>query len=264
MDLRIIALVVVAVVSISASYAAPPKKKLLLVSHTAGFRHEEGIAVGEKTLVEIGNVTDTFTLEMCRNADDVKRMLTPEYLNANKFDGVIFNNTTGDLGIPDLKAFLDWIKGGKAFIGMHAATDTYHGNADYLELIGDEFLTHGAQCTIEPLVQDAKHPATAQWEKGTKILEEVYIFKHNDRSKVRVLLYLDKNPNDGRPVANQPGDNLLAWCKAYGKGKVFYTAFGHRGDVWTNEVVRRHMLGGIRWALGLAKGESKPGPLLAP
>ncbi|MBM3493228.1 MAG: ThuA domain-containing protein [Armatimonadetes bacterium] len=261
MELRIVAMLALAAITLSAAYAAPPKKKkLLLVSHTAGFRHDEGIAAGEKTLTEIGQVSGVFTLEMCRNADDVKRMLTPEYLNAGKFDGVIFNNTTGDLGIPDLKAFLDWIKGGKAFIGMHAATDTYHGNADYLDLIGDEFLTHGAQCTIEPLVQDAKHPATAQWEKGTKILEEVYIFKHNDRSKVRVLLYLDKNPNDGRPVANQPGDCLIAWCKAHGKGKVFYTAFGHRADVWGNEVVRRHMLGGIRWALGNAKGSAVPGP----
>lgn len=260
MDVRIMALIALAVCLCPMAQAAPAKKKLLLVTHTAGFRHEEGIRVGEKTLLEIGERSGAFTLDFCRNADDVKRMLTPEYLNANKFDGVIFNNTTGDLGVPDLKAFLDWIKGGKAFIGMHAATDTYHGNADYLDLIGDEFLTHGQQCVIEPLVQDAKHPATAQWVAGAKFQEEVYIFKHNDRSKVRVLLYLDKNPNDGRPVANQPGDCLLAWNKMYGKGRVFYTAFGHRGDVWENEVVRVHMLGGIRWALGLAKGEAKPGP----
>jgi len=260
MDVKLIALVALAVCLCPMAMAAPAKKKLLLVSHTAGFRHEEGIQVGEKTLLEIGERSGVFSLEFCRNADDVKRMLTPEFLNAGKFDGVIFNNTTGDLGVPDLKAFFDWIKGGKAFIGMHAATDTYHGNADYLDLIGDEFLTHGRQCTIAPLVQDPKHPATEQWEKGLGILEEVYIFKHNDRSKVHVLLYLDKNPDDGRPVANQPGDCLIAWSKMYGKGRVFYTAFGHRGDVWENETVRRHMLGGIRWALGLAKGDAKPGP----
>jgi type 1 glutamine amidotransferase len=260
MDWRIVTILALAAASVSAAYAAPPKKKLLLVSHTAGFRHEEGIVAGEKTLLEIGERSGAFSLEMCRNADDVKRMLTPDYLNAGKFDGVIFNNTSGNLGVPDLKAFFEWLKAGKAFIGMHAATDTYNGNADYLDLIGDEFLTHGQQCAIEPIVQDPKHPATVSWDKGTQVLEEVYIFKHNDRSKVRVLLYLDKNPNDGRPVANQPGDCLVAWCKAYGKGKVFYTSFGHRTDVWENEVVRRHMLGGIRWALGQAKGEAKPGP----
>jgi len=260
MELRILALIVVAVCCAPMAYAAPAKKKLLLVTHTTGFRHEEGIVAGEKTLLEIGERSGVFQLDFCRNADDVKRMLTPEYLTANKFDGVIFNNTTGDLGIPDVKAFLEWLKGGKGFIGMHAAADTYHGNADYLDMIGDEFLTHGQQCTIEPLVQDPKHPATASWVRGTKILEEVYIFKHNDRSKVHVLLYLDRNPDDGRPVANQPGDCLLSWCKMYGKGRVFYTAFGHRADVWENEIVRQHMLGGIRWALGLAKGDAKPGP----
>ncbi|NUQ71178.1 MAG: ThuA domain-containing protein [Chthonomonadales bacterium] len=260
MDIRLLALLVPAVSLCQATLAAPPKKKLLLVSHTAGFRHEEGIAAGERTLAEIGERSGAFSVAYCRTADDVKKMLTPEYLNAEKFDGVVFLNTTGDIGVPDLKAFIRWIETGKAFIGMHAATDTYHGNDDYLNLIGDAFVTHGRQCTIEPLVQDPKHPATVDWPRGTKIHEEVYIFKRNDRSKVHVLLYLDKTPDDGRPEANQPGDCLLAWNKVQGKGRVFYTAFGHRGDVWDNEVIRVHMLGGIRWALGLAKGDAKPGP----
>lgn len=261
MDLRLVVIFVIAALCLPMAHAAPPKKKLLVVTHTTGFRHEEGIAAGEKTLQEMAERTGIFTVEFCRNADDVKKMLTPVYLNANRFDGVVFNNTTGDLGIPDLKAFLNWIKGGKAFIGMHAATDTYRGNADYLELIGDEFLTHGQQCAVVPLVQDPKHPATEKWPAGTEIFDEIYIFKHNDRSKVRVLLYLDRFPNDGRPEAGQPGDCLLAWCKMYGKGKVFYTAFGHRADVWEKEVFRQHLLGGIRWALGLAKGDATPGPL---
>ena len=38
----------------------------------------------------------------------------------------------------------------------------------------------------------------------------------------------------------------------FGKGRVFYTALGHRPDIWTNDpVFRAHIRGGIRWALGL-------------
>ncbi len=44
----------------------------------------------------------------------------------------------------------------------------------------------------------------------------------------------------------------MAWCRPYGKGKVFYTSLGHRADVWTNPVYQKHLLGGIRWALGQA------------
>ena len=42
------------------------------------------------------------------------------------------------------------------------------------------------------------------------------------------------------------------WVRTHGKGRVFYTALGHREDIWaTDPVFRAHVLGGIRWALGL-------------
>jgi type 1 glutamine amidotransferase len=30
---------------------------------------------------------------------------------------------------------------------------------------------------------------------------------------------------------------------------VFYTALGHREDVWQNALYQQHILGGIRWLL---------------
>jgi type 1 glutamine amidotransferase len=48
----------------------------------------------------------------------------------------------------------------------------------------------------------------------------------------------------------------VTWCKTYGNGKVFYTSLGHREDVWENENYQKHILGAIKWALGLEPGES--------
>jgi uncharacterized protein len=36
-----------------------------------------------------------------------------------------------------------------------------------------------------------------------------------------------------------------------GAGRVFYTALGHRPEVWADDRFRLHLLEGIRWALGL-------------
>ena len=83
------------------------KKRVLIVTHTAGFRHTDSIEAGEKILAELAQQSGRFTVDYCRTADDVKKMLTPQYLNENRIDGVIFLNTTGDIGIPDLNAFLD-------------------------------------------------------------------------------------------------------------------------------------------------------------
>jgi hypothetical protein len=242
--------------------ASPAKKKrLLIVTHTAGFRHSS-IPTAEKTLTEIGERSGLFDVAYCRTKEDVEKMLTPEGLKG--FDGVFFANTTGNLGIPNLQAFLDWIKAGHAFLGAHSATDTYHpesigGDRSYVEMIGGEFATHGRQCEVEAIVEDTRHPAVAHLGSTYKVFDEIYLFKENTRTKVKVLLSLDKHPNDGSADANKPGDYLLAWCRMYGKGRVFYTALGHREDVWESEPYRQHLLGAIRWAFGLAKGDATPG-----
>ncbi len=227
------------------------KKRVLIVTHTAGFRHTDSIEVGEKILAELAQQSGRFTVDHCRTADEVKKMLTPQYLHENRIDGVIFLNTTGDIGIPDLNAFLDWLKTGKAFIGIHAATDTYHNRPEYLDMIGGEFAYHGRQTKVRAKVEDRKHPATAHLDAEWEIFDEIYIFKQNNRNKVKVLLSLDHHPDDGTPEAGKPGDHLLAWCREYGKGCVFYTALGHRVDVWQNPDYQKHLLGGIEWALRL-------------
>jgi type 1 glutamine amidotransferase len=53
-------------------------------------------------------------------------------------------------------------------------------------------------------------------------------------------------------------DNALAWVHEYGKGRVFYTALGHRDEVWKDERFQKHLLGGLRWVLRLEEGDATP------
>lgn len=235
----------------TSSTAARPKKRLLVVSHTAGFRHEGAIRSFEKIITELAEKSGQFTVDHCRTAEDVKQMMTPEALKG--YDGVIFSNTTGNLGIPDLQAFLEWVKSGKAVIGIHAAADTYHDEPAFIDMIGGEFLTHGAQCEVEIIVEDPTHPAMRHLAPRFRVFDEIYHFKNIDRAKLHVLGAMDRHPPDGLPNAGQPGDYLLIWCKPYGKGRVFYTGLGHREDVIESEWYKQHILGGIRWALGIIR-----------
>ena len=234
-----------------AGASAKAKKRLLVVSHTAGFRHEGAIKSFDKVIAELAEKSGQFTVDYCRTAEDVKQMMSPEALK--KYDGVVFSNTTGNIGIPDLPAFLNWVKAGKAVIGIHAAADTYHDEPAFLEMLGGQFLTHGAQCEVEVIVEDAKHPAMAHLAPRFRVFDEIYHFKNIDRAKLHVLGSMDRHPPDGLPQAGQPGDYLLIWCKPYGKGRVFYTGLGHREDVIESEWYKQHILGGIRWALGIIR-----------
>jgi type 1 glutamine amidotransferase len=152
-------------------------------------------------------------------------------------------------------------------------------------MLGGEFRTHGRQCAVDGMIHDPKHPAMApvveagQKPSATmpdlkvntyptgkiwKFYDEMYLLKNVDRANMRVLLWLDRGFDDGTPEAGKPGEYLIAWCKAYGKGRVFYTSLGHRQEIWRDPVYQKHITGGIKFALGLAKGSTKPNPAGTP
>jgi len=164
-------------------------------------------------------------------------------------DAIVFANTTGSLPIPDLGAVLEWIRDGHGFVGMHSAADTYHDAPGYLDMLGNEFLTHGDQATVDAIVENASHPASSPLGQRFRVFDEIYKFTTPNRGRVTMLLSLDRHPADGLPEAGQPGDLPMAWAKEYGRGRVFYTALGHREDVWQNTLYQQHVLGGIRWVL---------------
>lgn len=227
---------------------APPsaRPRLLVVTHTAEFRHDS-IPTAERVLGEIGSQTGLYDTDYCRTADDVRRLLTPAGLSP--YRAVFFANTTGNLGIPDLGGFLDWIGAGHAFLGAHSASDTYHDEPRYLAMLGGEFLRHGEQADADVRVDDPSHPAVAHLAPRFRIFDEIYLFTRNNRDRVEMLLSLDRHPQDGLPGAGQPDDLPIAWHTRHGAGRVFYTALGHRDDVWTDARFQTHLAGAIGWAL---------------
>jgi hypothetical protein len=275
--------IAISVLGIPAAAEAAPKK-VLVVTITKGFRHSS-IPVAEKVIAELAKKSDAYTVEYARvepndpefKGDDGKpdkakvdaaivkvcaEKLNPQALKT--YDAIIFANTTGNLPIPDKEAFLDFIKSGKGFVGMHSATDTFHEYRPYIEMIGGEFQSHGAQAEVDGLNQDKECPACKHMGDSFKVFDEIYLFKSYDATKVHNLLTLDKHPNE-----KTPGMFPVSWCKEYGKGRVFYTSLGHREDVWdpawpdrknpkeVAEAYQKHILSGIKWAVGLEKWNLK-------
>ena len=227
---------------VSPSMAAPTLR-VVVVSHTAGFRHDS-IPAAEETIQQLGRESGLFDVALCRTADDVRRMLTPGALA--DVAGVVFANTTGNIGIPDLDGFLAWIAAGHGFVGVHSASDTYHDAPAFLDMLGNEFDTHGQQAEVDALVEAPSHPAVAHLGARYRVFDEIYRFKRANRQSVTPLLTLDRYPNDGLERAGQPGDLPLAWAKSHGTGRVFYTALGHRIELWRDARFRQHVLGAIR------------------
>lgn len=279
--------------STSAEVKAP--KRVLVVTTTVGFRHSS-IPTAEKIIGELAQASGAFQVDYARvdvndpqyqGADGkpdktkfepaVKAVLAEKMSLAalKNYDAVVFANTTGDLPLPDPQGFVDWVKSGKGFVGIHSAADTFDktghaaGFRPYVEMLGAEFKTHGPQVSVDAINQDQECPACRHLPATWRVYDEIYQMNSFERAKVHGLLTLDKHPND-----KTPGDYPVAWLKEFGQGRVFYTSLGHREDIWepnsaaqkggiknAPEVAlayQQHVLGGIKWALGLEQCDAKP------
>jgi type 1 glutamine amidotransferase len=262
-----------------------PRKKLLFLTHAALYKHSS-LAPAEAAVTEWGKSAgfDVTTLEGYKQdskAIDLA-VLTPEYLNG--FDGLMLM-TNGNLPLTPAQrqALVEFVRGGKALIGVHCATLTLYDYPQFGEVLGGYYLRSlfptqlVAQGKIGVLkVEDQKHPATRMLGASWPLNEEFYEFGHAvfdpakptenisavgrlpilmpfSRKRVHVLLSLDTSKTDLSDLTNVPkGDYPQAWTVNFGKGRAFYTTLGHRDDIWTHDAVfRAHVVGGIRWALGL-------------
>lgn len=256
---------------LAASASAAPKK-VLVVTVTKGFRHSS-IPTAERIIKELGDQTGDYTVDYARTDEELRQKTTAAALAG--VDGVIFANTTGDLPLADVGEFLHWIEAGHGFVGMHSATDTFRGHtplSPYTVMINGEFLTHGSQAAVEAFNGDPSFPSNRHLGSSFKVYDEIYLLNGYQRKAAHALLDLDQHPN-----TRMPGHYPISWARLYGQGRVWYTSLGHREDMWDadpnlkdrrnaidiSQNYQKHILGGIRWALGLVQADATPQSLKA-
>ncbi|MFM8415707.1 MAG: ThuA domain-containing protein [Planctomycetota bacterium] len=249
--------------------AAEPAR-LLVVSVTLGFRHGS-IGAAEGVLEELGRADGLWHLEYLRMPEGKRgdpawmeavtnqfaKAFAPETLR--EFDGVMFVSTTGELPLPDLAGFLEWIKAGKAFIGFHAASDTLKSSDAYVEMIGGHFAGHPWNAGGEHgfVNHEPDHRVAAMFPPRFRLKDEIY--QYDPRLKpenLRVLLSIDMAASDPKEPWHVP----VSWVREYGKGRVFYTNFGHNETTWKDPAFQKHAAEGIAWALGRFAAPAEPNP----
>lgn len=176
-----------------------------------------------------------------------------------QFDGVIFASTTGELPIPDLGAFLDWIKSGKAFIGFHAASDTLKSSDAYCDMIGGHFAGHPWNGSGQHafVVHEPGHRIAAMFPARFRWQDEIYQYDQRYKPEnVRVLVSLEMQASSPKEPWHVP----VSWVRDYGAGRVFYTNFGHNDFTWKEPMFQEHIAEGIAWSLKRFDADATPNP----
>jgi uncharacterized protein len=224
--------------------AAPPR--VLYVTHSAGFKHDV-LPLTEQILPELGQSSGAFDATVSADAAVISEQ------NLRNYAAVIFF-TTGELPMDEAqkRALIEFVRGGRGFVGIHSATDTFYKWPEYLELVGGYFDGHPWHQPVTFRVEDRTHASTAHLPETFTLNDEIYQFRDWSRDRVHVLLSLDPASVDmtKQGIKRTDKDFALAWTRTPGKGRSFYTALGHEAGVWRDPGFQQHLLGGIRWAIG--------------
>jgi len=218
-------------------------KRILVLTHSAGFAHDY-LPTAQMTIREMGYRSGEFEALVYCDCSKV------DWGSLKDFKAVLFA-TTGELPMSDSdkKGFIESIRSGVGFVGVHNATDTFYKLPGYGEMIGGYFSGHPWSQEVVARVEDRNHPSTEHLGKSFRVKEEVYTFRNWSRPRTHVLVSLDNSSVDLGKGNRPDKDYALCWCHEFGKGRVFYTGFGHFPELWYEEWFRKHLLGGILWAM---------------
>lgn len=217
------------------------KPRILVFSKTAGFRHES-IGAGKTAIIKLGReqgfLVDTTENENYFTEDSLK-----------KYNAVVFLNTTGNiLNTPQQIAFERYIQAGGGYAGIHAAADTEYDWPWYGKLAGGYFTSHPKTQEAVVNVTDRTNAASSHLPEKWKRTDEWYNYK-NLNPDVKVLASVDEKSYQG----GTNGDNHpIAWYHAYDGGRAFYTGMGHTNESFSDPLYLKHILGGIKYAIGNA------------
>jgi type 1 glutamine amidotransferase len=264
-------------VSVGESGAADVARKVLYFSNSAGFEHSTVKSVNGKP-----SVSDIAITEVCQKAG-ITVVCTKD---GSVFDGEIDSydafvfQTSGEL-VKGTKEHPEWalkasgwekllaaIRNGKGFVGLHPTTDSNRvgGNiyenspkekvTEFTKFLGAEFTKHGAsQETTISVVQ----PSPFNWldakGKSFRMFDEWYVHK-NFGEDIHVFAILETNEMKGDVYRRPPCP--IVWGRAEGKGRVFYSAFGHYDNYWKDADKITFVLQLIKAATGDLKVDLTP------
>jgi len=169
-------------------------------------------------------------------SEDVAAVLNAE--NLAKLDGLIVYANIDRITDDQAKALLDFVNGGGAFIPLHCASFCFRNNDAIVALTGAQFQRHGTGTfSVSPTVDGESHPLM-QGYRSFESWDETYVHtRHNEKN--RTVLEYRREGNEREP---------WTWVRNQGKGRVFYTAWGHDSRTFSNPGFHNLVERGIRWA----------------
>jgi uncharacterized protein len=254
-------------------------RKVLVLCKAVGYVHSS-IPLAAAAVQAMGEKTGAYTATITYDSADITAA------NLAQYDAIFLDSTThaflddpNDAAATEArkKALMDFVRGGKGLVGIHAAADTYHTAVgagpptgtwpEFNKMIGGYFKFHWEYPQLLTVkIDDPKSPLTAMFHgEEFQIHDEIYTLAQDSfsRKNVHVLTSIDYAKMSDEDKAKEKykrtdGDYALSWIQREGKGRVFIELLGHSEHIYSNTRMMEHLLAGIQYALGDLKADDSP------
>ena len=156
----------------------------------------------------------------------------------NKYDGLMIYANHDEITSQQEQALKKYIEGGKALIPIHSASFCFRNSDWFVEAVGGQFESHGVgDFTVD--IINSEHP----------VMEGISEFETWDET------YVHSQLNDDMTILMErvEGDHRepWTWVREQGKGRVFYTAYGHDERTWSKPEFHDLVANGVLWAVAI-------------
>jgi uncharacterized protein len=166
-------------------------------------------------------------------------------VNLNKYDALMIYANWDSIPPSVEKDLLAYVASGKGILPIHCASYCFRNSSEYVKMVGGQFWRHTMD-TVE----------TQSVQPNHEIMKGLKSFRAYDETYLHSKLQDDNNVLAVRDIKadqfkDKPNTKIepYTWTRSYGKGRVFYTAYGHDENTWQNEGFHALILRGILWAV---------------
>ncbi len=220
---------------------------ILLIGCTGGERNDgprrlEIFFLGDnRKQHDAEQMAEILSQEFFPDAINITYSADPEDLareELGQYDGLILYANHDTISDSQAKGLLDFVASGKGFVPLHSGSFCFRNNPEVVSLIGGMFKSHG-EGSFSAGILESEHPAMQGVWPFTTEWDETYV---HERLANDIVVLMERVDSTGR----EP----YAWVKEYGRGRVFYTAFGHDARTFKNPGFIQLVKSGLLWAVG--------------
>ena len=256
----------------------PGKKKLLAIADpeewysSSGYHHDAACHT-LATIERIGRESGAFVTVIRTDMRLVTKQPIEGYnvRNLNFFDAIYYMGegpwNISDQQKADLLSFVH--DDGKGFVGGHASNGGHLLSwPEYAKMVGGNLVGEFDTFDMPVILEDPKFPGVGGFPRRFTFKDQYTVVGPNfSREENHVIMSLDgskldrSNPKiDKIASLNRDKDYPIVWAKKYGKGRVWYSTFGHLEETMDDPRIQQMYLGAIKWAMGMTEADLTPHP----